>query len=83
MGPRHPAAARRPLTTPGDAIDTLAFGSDSATLHADSVHVALQTNTVDESKAATVCTRTRQIELTRTQCQTCLPYLPYRRICGE
>ncbi|ELS50946.1 putative WD-40 repeat protein [Streptomyces viridochromogenes Tue57] len=71
VGHRHPAAARRPLTTPGDAIDTPAFGADNSTLYAGGTHVARQTYTVDEAKAVdAVRSRTRQHELTRTQWQT-------------
>ncbi|WP_416972370.1 hypothetical protein [Streptomyces sp. 4F14] len=73
-----------PLSTPGDAIDTVAFAADSATLYAGSAHIPLQTYPLDEAKAAdTVCARTRQRELTRAQWRTYLPGIPYREICGE
>ncbi|MEX3103775.1 WD40 repeat domain-containing protein [Streptomyces sp. ST1015] len=71
------------LATPGDSVDTVAFGADSTTLYAGSAHVPLQTYTVDESRAAdAVCARTRQRELTRAQWRTYLPGVPYRRICA-
>ncbi|WP_211265301.1 hypothetical protein [Actinacidiphila oryziradicis] len=41
---RHddPTTARRPLPTPGEMIDSLAFSADDRTLYMSSAHVPLQ-----------------------------------------
>ncbi|AZQ36143.1 hypothetical protein EJ357_23870 [Streptomyces cyaneochromogenes] len=73
-----------PLTTPGDAIDTVAFGADSGTVYAGSAHVPLQRYTIDPARAVeSVCARPGQRELTRAQWQTYVHEVPYRRVCGD
>ncbi|MEV1081608.1 hypothetical protein AB0I98_25735 [Streptomyces sp. NPDC050211] len=73
-----------PLTTPGDGIDTVAFGADSGTLYAGSAHVPLQRYTIDPSKAvASVCARTGGDGLTRTEWRTYVTDVPYRKVCGD
>ncbi|WP_435882113.1 hypothetical protein [Streptomyces umbrinus] len=72
-----------PLITPGDAIDSLAFSTDSATLHAAGAQVPLQSYTVDPARAVTrICARTGDADLTRAQWQTYVPDASYRRVCG-
>ncbi|MEV6546339.1 hypothetical protein [Streptomyces sp. NPDC051665] len=71
-----------PLTTPGDAIDSLAFSADSRMLYASSAHVPLQRYIVDPDRAsARVCARTGGGTLTRAQWKTYIPEAPYRRVC--
>ena len=71
-----------PLTTPGDAIDSLAFSTDSSTLYASSAHVPLQRYVVDPARAvARVCARTGGDTLTRAQWKTYITGAPYRRLC--
>jgi WD40 repeat protein/transcriptional regulator with XRE-family HTH domain len=72
----------RPLTTPGDSIDTLAFGADSGTVYAGSAHVPVQRYTIDPAKAVdAVCARTGGGGLTRAQWRTYVRDVPYRRVC--
>ncbi|MCD9876851.1 nSTAND1 domain-containing NTPase [Streptomyces guryensis] len=72
-----------PLTTPGEAVDTVAFSADSGTLYAGSAHVPLQTYTITPSKAvARVCARAGGADLTRAQWRTYVPDAPYRRVCS-
>jgi WD40 repeat protein len=74
----------RPLTTPGEPIDTVAFGADSGTVYAGSAHVPLQRYTIDPSKAVgTVCARTGGNGLTRAQWQRYVRDVPYRKVCGD
>ncbi|MCL8010996.1 hypothetical protein [Streptomyces sp. AS02] len=71
------------LTTPGDTIDTVAFGADSGTVYAGSAHVPLQRYTIDPSRAvASVCARAEEHELPRTQWRTYARDVPYRKVCG-
>ena len=73
-----------PLTTPADAIDTVAFGPDSGTVYAGSAHVPLQRYTIAPSKAVgTVCARTGGNGLTRAQWQRYVRDVPYRKVCGD
>ncbi|WP_240436790.1 WD40 repeat domain-containing protein [Streptomyces sporangiiformans] len=72
-----------PLTTPGEAIDTVAFSADSGTVYAGSAHVPLQRYTVDTSQAVVrICARVRGAGLTKDQWRTYVPDAPYRRVCG-
>ncbi|WP_149827667.1 hypothetical protein [Streptomyces tailanensis] len=74
----------RPLTTPGDAIVTVAFSADSGTLYAGSAHAPLQRYPIDPSTAAgAVCARTGGDGLTRAQWRTYVRDVPYRRVCGD
>ncbi|WP_405772042.1 hypothetical protein [Streptomyces sp. NBC_01538] len=74
----------RPLTTPGEPIDTVAFGADSGTVYAGSAHVPLQRYTIDPSKAVgTVCARTGGNGLTRAQWQRYVRDVPYREVCDR
>ncbi|MFD4878914.1 hypothetical protein ACFWOB_36880 [Streptomyces sp. NPDC058420] len=71
-----------PLTTPGDAISSLAFSADNRTLYASSAHVPIQRYTVDAARAATrVCGRIGGGILTRAQWKTYIPDVSYRRVC--
>ncbi|WP_443046067.1 WD40 repeat domain-containing protein [Streptomyces sp. GQFP] len=72
-----------PLTTPGETIDSLAFGADSGTLYAGSAHVPLQRYVVDADRAATrVCARAGAgADLSREQWETYVPEVPYRKVC--
>ncbi|GHH04958.1 hypothetical protein [Streptomyces lanatus] len=71
------------LTTPGDAIDTVAFGADSGTVYAGSAHVPLQRYTIDPTRAVeSVCARAGERELTRAQWRTYVREVPYRKVCG-
>ncbi|NUQ97848.1 MAG: hypothetical protein HOY79_15275, partial [Streptomyces sp.] len=75
------------MTTPGDAIDTVAFGADSGTVYAGSAHVPLQRYTIEPSKAVeSVCARVQgsghRDDLTRAQWRTYVPDVPYRKVCG-
>ncbi|QFR01715.1 hypothetical protein F9278_42230 [Streptomyces phaeolivaceus] len=71
------------LTTPGEAIESVAFSADSGTLYAASAHVPLQRYTLDPAHVvASVCARTRGEDLTRAQWRTYLQDVPYRRVCG-
>ncbi|MGY1498440.1 nSTAND1 domain-containing NTPase [Streptomyces sp. QTS52] len=73
-----------PLTTRGEAIDSVAFAADSGTVYAGSVHVPLQRYTIEPSKAvASVCARAGGAELTRAQWRTYVRDVPYRRVCGD
>ncbi|MFD5478655.1 nSTAND1 domain-containing NTPase [Streptomyces hawaiiensis] len=72
------------LTTPGEAIDTVAFAADSSVLYAGSAHVPLQRYTIEPSKAvASVCARSGGDRLTPAQWRTYVPDVPYRRVCGD
>jgi len=74
----------RPLTTPGEPIDTVAFGADSGTMYAGSAHVPLQRYPIDPSKAVvTVCARTGGNGLTRPQWQRYVRDVPYREVCAH
>lgn len=71
-----------PLTTPGEAITSLAFSPDGTTGYAGSAHVPLQAYVVGPARAlARICARTGNAELTRAQWRTYIPDAPYRRIC--
>ncbi|GAA0288274.1 WD40 repeat domain-containing protein [Streptomyces turgidiscabies] len=71
------------LTTPGDAITTLAFAPDSATLYAGSAHVPLQRYSIDPAGAVReVCGRAGGHGLTREQWRTYIPDAGFRRVCG-
>ena len=73
-----------PLTTPGEAIDTVAFAADGSAVYAGSAHVPLQRYTIEPSKAvASVCARAGAAGLTRAQWRTYVPDVPYRRVCGD
>ncbi|GLP67176.1 hypothetical protein TUSST3_37980 [Streptomyces sp. TUS-ST3] len=72
------------LSTPGDPIDTVAFGPDSATVYAGSAHVPLQRYIIDPARAvASVCARAGARELTRAQWRTYVRDVPYRKVCGD
>ncbi|MER6958858.1 hypothetical protein [Streptomyces sp. NPDC000618] len=72
-----------PLITPGERIDTLAFGADSGTLYAGSAHVPLQRCTVAPARVVPqVCARAGT-DLTAAQWRTYIPDVPYRRVCGD
>ncbi|MDX3751976.1 hypothetical protein [Streptomyces sp. AK08-02] len=71
------------LTTPGDAITTLAFAPDSATLYAGSAHVPLQRYSIDPAGAVReVCGRAGGHGLTREQWRTYIPDAGFRKVCG-
>ncbi|MFF3373661.1 hypothetical protein ACFYXF_12030 [Streptomyces sp. NPDC002680] len=72
-----------PLTTPGEQIDSLAFGADSGTLYAASAHAPLQRYAVDADRAATqVCARAGAgADLSREQWETYVPEVAYRKVC--
>ncbi|KUL33529.1 hypothetical protein [Streptomyces regalis] len=76
-----------PLTTPGEAIDTVAFAADSGTVYAGSAHVPLQRYTIDPSRAVeSVCTRAGAGDrggLTRAQWRTYVRDVPYRKVCAD
>ncbi|MCD9879749.1 WD40 repeat domain-containing protein [Streptomyces guryensis] len=73
-----------PVTTPGEAIDTLAFSADSDTVYAGSAHVPLQRYSIDPTRAAkSVCARTGNAGLTRAQWRTYVPGVSYRKVCGD
>ncbi|WP_450167268.1 WD40 repeat domain-containing protein [Streptomyces akebiae] len=73
-----------PLTTPGDAITSLAFSPDSTTVHAAGTHVPLQRHTIDPARAVTrICARTGDADLTPAQWHTYIPDAPYREVCGH
>ncbi|WP_405842131.1 hypothetical protein [Streptomyces sp. NBC_01518] len=71
-----------PLTTPGEAITSVAFSPDGTTVYAGSAHVPLQAYVVDPARAlARICARTGNAELSKAQWRTYIPDAPYRRIC--
>ncbi|MDW4904784.1 hypothetical protein RB628_05345 [Streptomyces sp. ADMS] len=72
-----------PLTTPGEPVDTLAFGPGSGTLYAGSAHVPLQRYAVDPERAvARVCARAGAgADLSREQWRTYVPEMAYRGVC--
>ncbi|WP_329274269.1 WD40 repeat domain-containing protein [Streptomyces sp. NBC_01451] len=73
-----------PLTTPGDAIRTLAFAPDSETLYAGSAHVPLQRYSIDPADAVReVCGRAGGAGLSRDQWRTYIPDAGFRRVCGS
>jgi WD40 repeat protein/transcriptional regulator with XRE-family HTH domain len=73
-----------PLTTPGEAIDTVAFAKDSSTVYAGSAHVPLQRYTIRPSEAVeSVCARAGGGDLTRAQWRTYVRDVPYRELCGD
>ncbi|MFF7762963.1 nSTAND1 domain-containing NTPase [Streptomyces griseorubiginosus] len=72
------------LSTPGDPIDTVAFGPDSGMVYAGSAHVPLQHYVIDPARAvASVCARAGAPELTRAQWRTYVRDVPYRKVCGD
>ncbi|MGC9541982.1 hypothetical protein [Streptomyces sp. UG1] len=72
------------LTTPGDTIETVAFGADSGTVYAGSAHVPLQRYPIDPARAVeSVCARAGARELTRAQWRTYVRDVPYRKVCGD
>ncbi|MEU5311256.1 hypothetical protein [Streptomyces sp. NPDC021562] len=78
-------ALDRPLggspTTPGDVIDSLAFGPDGY-LYAAGPHVPVQAYAVGPAQvAARLCARAGGT-LTAAQWRRYLPDVPYRRVCG-
>jgi WD40 repeat protein/transcriptional regulator with XRE-family HTH domain len=76
-----------PLTTPGEAIDTVAFSADSGTVYAGSAHVPVQRYTIDPSQAVeSVCARAGGSDrdgLTWAQWRTYVRDVPYRKMCGD
>ena len=71
------------LTTPGDAVYTLAFDARGTTLYAGSAHVPLQRYDLDPARALSrVCARTGGSGLSPSQWQTYVPDAPYRRVCS-
>jgi hypothetical protein len=71
------------LTTPGEAIDSLAFTPNGATLDATSPHVPLQRYPVNPAYAATqICARTGTT-LSPAQWHTHIPEIPYRSVCPQ
>ncbi len=73
-----------PLTTPGESIDTVAFGADNGTVYAGSAHMPLQRYVIDPARAVeSVCARPGKHELTRAQWRTYARDVPYRRLCGD
>ncbi|MEU3930863.1 hypothetical protein AB0E85_02190 [Streptomyces sp. NPDC029044] len=69
------------LPTPGDAIESVAFGGNDGTLYAAGPHTPLQRYTVDAGRAAAaVCARAGG-GLTEAQWRTYVPDAPYREIC--
>ncbi|QNP75334.1 hypothetical protein IAG44_41985 [Streptomyces roseirectus] len=71
-----------PLTTPGDAVRTLAFSRDGATLYAGSTHVPVQRYTVDPDRAVhEVCARAGGTGLTPERWRAYIPDAPYRSLC--
>ncbi|SEC32130.1 Anaphase-promoting complex subunit 4 WD40 domain-containing protein [Streptomyces sp. 3213] len=70
------------LTTPGDAVYTLAFDARGTTLYAGSAHIPLQRYDLDPSHALSrVGARTDGSGLSPAQWQTYIPDAPYRRVC--
>ncbi|MFE7897242.1 hypothetical protein ACFU3E_06830 [Streptomyces sp. NPDC057424] len=73
-----------PLTTPGEAIDTVAFAAGGSAVYAGSAHAPLQRYPIEPSKAVeSVCARAGAAGLTRAQWRTYVPDVPYRRVCGD
>lgn len=71
-----------PLTTPGEQLDSLAFGADGRTLYAGGAHVPLQRYAVDPARAvAKVCARAGGSGLSRGQWRTYVGDVPYRKVC--
>ncbi|MEH0420286.1 nSTAND1 domain-containing NTPase [Streptomyces sp. B21-083] len=71
------------LTTPGDAITTLAFAPDSTTLYAGSAYVPLQRYSIDPAGAVRqVCDRAGGHGLTREQWRTYIPDAGFKGVCG-
>ncbi|MEU0413465.1 helix-turn-helix domain-containing protein [Streptomyces griseorubiginosus] len=69
------------LTTPGEAITSLAFTKDGTSLYASSPHVPFQRYRVTASYAATwICTHTDST-LTAAEWRTYIPDAPYRDLC--
>ncbi|MFF7052179.1 WD40 repeat domain-containing protein [Streptomyces griseorubiginosus] len=71
------------LTTPGDAVYTLAFDARGTTLYAGSAHVPLRRYDLDPAHALSrVCARTGGSGLSPAQWQTYVPDAPYRPVCS-
>lgn len=70
------------LPTPGEAINSIAFGPGNDTLLATSAHVPLQSYPIAPRKlVAAICRRTGDADLSRADWQTYLPEEPYQPIC--
>ncbi|MFJ8332893.1 helix-turn-helix domain-containing protein [Streptomyces sp. NPDC094437] len=73
-----------PLPTPGDPILSVAFTPDNTTLEVSTLHVPVQHYTIAPTRAVPlICARTNHAELTRTQWDTYLPDVPYRKVCAD
>ncbi|MET9970929.1 hypothetical protein ABZZ80_34730, partial [Streptomyces sp. NPDC006356] len=71
-----------PLPTPGEAIESLAFGSDNRTLYASGAHVPLQRYVVDPDRMVRqVCARVGT-ELPRALSPGIVPDTRYREACA-
>lgn len=69
------------LSTPGDAIRSLAFSADATSVHAGSGHVPVQRYPLAPSRiVAQLCARAGRT-LTRSEWHTYLPEVPYRPLC--
>ncbi|MCT9075047.1 nSTAND1 domain-containing NTPase [Streptomyces fulvoviolaceus] len=70
-----------PLTTSGEAIETVSFSRDSDTVYAGSAHVPLQRYAIaPEHAVSEVCARAGG-GLSRAQWRTNIPDAEYRKIC--
>ncbi|MFF0015942.1 hypothetical protein [Streptomyces sp. NPDC005374] len=71
------------LTTPGEAITSLAFTKDGTSLYATSLHAPVQRYRVTPSYAATwICAHTNTT-LTAAEWHTYIPDAPYRDVCPD
>ncbi|MFJ2608742.1 helix-turn-helix domain-containing protein [Streptomyces sp. NPDC087425] len=69
------------LSTPGDAIRSVAFSNDGASLYAGSGHVPIQHYGIAPAGIVDrLCARAGG-DLTRAEWRTYLPDVPYRRLC--
>jgi WD40 repeat protein len=73
-----------PLTTAGDAIESLSFSPDGTTVYAAGAHVPLQRYIIEPGRAVDdVCSRAGGAGLTRAQWRTYVGDVPYQRVCGQ
>lgn len=73
-----------PLTTAGDAVESLSFSPDGTTVYVAGAHVPLQRYVIEPGRAvAGVCARAGGVGLTRAQWRTYVGDVPYQKVCGR
>ncbi|NEB03452.1 helix-turn-helix domain-containing protein [Streptomyces sp. SID13726] len=78
-------ATRQPLggslSTPGDAIRSLAFGTDGGSVYAGSARVPLQRYVIEPRSVVTRLCERAGTTLTKSRWRTYFPETPYLRVC--